>query len=712
MSQSDPSRQCAPQTLDQACANALELHAAGHLDGAEQLYQSVLEAAPRHAAANHGIGLLRVSARKSADGLPHLLTALEEAPEIPDYWLGYLEALLVVGNVADAAATLKLGRGHGLAGAAVEDFARRLAAKSPPAPPAQADRAERRRHEQRAQKWERELMGLLRQGNFSGAKKVAEKMTLDLPDHGLGWKSLGALLWAEDKKAAALDAMRRAVTLLPDDAEARSNLGVSLTKMELYREAEEHLRAAIQLNPNDAVAHCSIADLYQMTGRNAEAEASLRLGMSLQSGPAHRVEDLRRHTSLLFMLSHNPEVDPRELFEEHRRYGEKLEKGLRSSWPRHANARDPARRLNVGIVSADLNNHAVANFLEPVVSRLHRMPEFALYAYYNNHISDGMTAHLQGFFHHWRDVLRLSDQQLARMIRDDKIDILIDLSGHSTLNRLPAFAHKPAPLQVSWIGYPGTTGLAAMDYYFTDRHYLPPGLLDHQFTEKLVFLPATAPFQPYVKSPPVNSLPALKTGRLTFGSFNRPGKISNATVRCWAALMRAIPDAELAVGGIRTDSPDHNPLSERFVAAGIGIERVRYYMRGNMDAYLALHHQVDICLDTYPYSGGTTTCHALWMGVPSLTITGPTTAGRQCTAMLQHLGIEGFAAMDKDDFVAKGVYWSQHLEELAALRAGIRERWQQSSDEKPEVIAAGIARALRHMWTRWCAGDPPESFHA
>jgi predicted O-linked N-acetylglucosamine transferase (SPINDLY family) len=696
------------------------LHAAGRLDHAEQLYREVLDSAPRHAAANHGIGLLRLHANKPQEGLPHLLTALEQAAEIPDYWLGYLEALLAVGNLAEAAATLKLGCEHGLAGAAVDDFARRLAAKSAPtaaqsiapAPLVHADRAERRRNQQRARARERELMGLLRQGNFSGAKSLAEQMTVEFPEHSLGWKTLGALLWAEDKKAEALEALRRAVDLAPDDAEARSNLGVSLTKVELYREAEQHLRAALRLNPNDAVAHCSIADLCQMTGRNAEAEASLRLGMSLQSGPEHRVEDLRRHTSLLFLLSHNPAVDPGELFEEHRRFGEKLEQGLRSSWPKHPNARDPARPLNIGFVSADLNSHAVANFVEPVIAKLRENPEFALFAYYNNHSNDGMTAHLRTFFHHWRDVLRLTDQQLAKRIGDDAIDILIDLSGHSTLNRLPAFAHKPAPIQASWIGYPGTTGLAAMDYYFADRHYLPPGLLDHRFTEKLVFLPATAPFQPYPKSPPVNALPALQTGRLTFGSFNRLAKISAAAVDCWAALMRAVPDAGLLVGGISTDNPDDNPLSDRLVAAGIGIERVRYYRRGTLDAYLALHHQVDLCLDTYPYTGGTTTYHALWMGVPTLTIAGSTAAGRQGAAMPGHLGIDGFVAADQDDFVAKGVYWSQHLQELAAIRARIRELWQASSDQKPEVIAAGLARALRHMWIRWCAGDPPESFHA
>ena len=719
MSPSDSSQQLSPPTLEHACANALDLHAKGELDQAEALYRSVLQSAPRHAQANHGLGLLRVNTKRAAESLPHLLTALEESPEIPDYWLGYLEALLAVGHVADAQMTLSVGREHGLSGAAVEDFAQRLQTRtdlfrrnSVPQAAVQADRAERRRNEKLARKLEAEVMSLLKRGDFSAAKKLTQTMTFRCPDDGFGWKTLGALLWAEDQKAEALDAMRRAVELLPQDQEARSNLGVSLTKAECYREAEEHLRAAVALNPKDAVAHCSLADLLQMTGRNAEAEASLRLSLALQTGPQHRVENLRRHTSLLFMLSHNPDVDPQELFREHCRYGEKLQESLGASRPSHSNSRDPGRTLKIGFVSADFNNHAVANFVQPVLAQLRRSQSLQLHAYYNHHLQDSMTAQLRESFDGWREVMRQTDAELADTIRADGIDILVDLSGHSTLNRLPTFAHKPAPLQVTWIGYPGTTGLQAMDYYFADRHYLPPGLFDDQFTEKLVFLPATAPFQPYANSPAVNALPALSAGHLTFGSFNRLGKISAAAIEAWAALMRAVPDAKMVIGGIRTDNPDDNPLSERLVAAGIGIERVRYYMRGTMDAYLALHHQVDMCLDTYPYTGGTTTYHALWMGVPTLTIAGAIAAGRQGAAMPGHLEIEDFVATDKADFVAKGVYWATHLLELAAIRARIRADWQRSENQQPAVIAAGVERALRQMWTRWCAGNPPESFHA
>ena len=654
-----------------------------------------------------------------------MLIALEEAPAIPDYWLGYLEALLAAGQDADATLTLDVGRRHGLQGAAVEDFARRLGASAAgrtpsPAPsaslvvpsPPPSDRAERRRNEKLLRKWEGELIALLKRGKFADAKRRAEAITQGFPDNGLGWKTLGALQWADQQKAEAVTAMRTAVSLVPEDPEAHRNLGVALGTLDQYEEAERHLLRAAALDPKDALTQCSVADLYQLTGRNAEAEARLREAMRLQPGDGRTVEDQRRHTSLLFMMSHDPNVNAVEWFEEHRRYGEKLESALRASWPRHKNSRDPARRLKVGFVSADFNNHAVASFFEPLVIHLHQHADLELFAYYNNHAVDDMTGRLQQHFDHWRVVLNLSDTQLVRAILDDQIDILVDLSGHSTLNRLPAFAYKPAPIQASWIGYPGTTGLTAVDYYLADSDYLPPGRMDHLFTEKMVLLPANAPFQPYAASPAINALPAVRTGHLTFGSFNRLGKISADTVDSWAALMQALPDARLVIGGIRTDNADNNPLSARLVAAGVALDRVSYYMRGNMDAYLALHHQVDICLDTYPYSGGTTTYHALWMGVPTLTIEGPTPPGLQGAAVARHMGLEGFVAADRNDFVAKGLYWSRHVDQLAAIRAEIRERWRQMDNQKPEIIAAGVHRALRYMWTRWCEGNPPVSFHA
>jgi predicted O-linked N-acetylglucosamine transferase (SPINDLY family) len=359
-------------------------------------------------------------------------------------------------------------------------------------------------------------------------------------------------------------------------------------------------------------------------------------------------------------------------------------------------------------VSGDFKNHAVAGFIEPVLERLSQVRDLELHAYYSDTVEDGITARLRTHFTGWNFVSDLSDADLAALIGKHQIDILIDLSGPTGLNRLSAFARKPAPIQVSWIGYPGTTGLRAMDYYLGDRYWLPPGQFDRHFVEKLIYLPAAAIFQPEPTAPQVNALPALATGHLTFGSFNRLGKINAATIGLWSQLLRALPASRLMLAGI--PHGQETPLIDRFAAQGVARGRLVVHARGPMETYLALHHGVDICLDTIPYNGGTTTQHALWMGVPTLTVAGTTPAGRQGAGILARVGLDEFIAADTADFVAKGVRWAAELGALAELRGDLRERCRQSPSHQPDVLVRALDTALRRMWTRWCADLPAESF--
>jgi protein O-GlcNAc transferase len=303
----------------------------------------------------------------------------------------------------------------------------------------------------------------------------------------------------------------------------------------------------------------------------------------------------------------------------------------------------------------------------------------------------------------------MPDESLAEKIRADGIDILIDLSSHTSKNRLLTFARKPAPVQVSWIGYPGTTGMQSMDYFLADRFLLPPGRFEDQFTEKIVRLPATTPFLPYKDAPSVSSLPALVNGYVTFGSFNRLSKLSREVVAVWSQLLRALPDSRLVVGGMPEDGK-YDVLIDWFAQENVARERLDFHPRSDMPGYLRLHQQVDICLDTFPYNGGTTTFHAIWMGVPTLSLYGKTAAGRSGAAILGNAGLEAFVAQDAADFVQKGLSWADRLTELSALRAGLREGFANSAGGQPQLIAASLARALRIMWQRWCAGLPPESF--
>jgi len=709
------------------CGNAIELQVTGQPELAEQLYRRILQAEPAHAAANHCIGMLNVQLQRPADGLPHLLAALESNPQNPDYWLGYLEALLLAGRTEDAKDTLALGLQHGLTGASALDFAQRLEAglsqptvkelpttpagpATPAGPPAslQPRRADRRRESRLVQKQEDSLLTLVKQGKFAEGLALARTLTERFPERGLAWKTLGALLWAEGRKEDALAAMQTSARLMPQDAEARCNLGATLIKFERFDEAETHLQAALEIDPGCAAAHIHLGDGYQLQGRNAEAEASVRRAIALRTDDAS--DDRLLYSSLLYLLSQDPATDADALFAEHCRIGEIFEARVRASWPRHSNDPDPDRCLKIGLVSGDLCNHAVAHFIEPVLAQLRNHPSLELHAYYTNVVEDTVSRRLRGYFKDWHRVAALSDIQMMRKIMDDHIDILIDLSGHTSLNRLRAFARKPAPIQASWIGYPGTTGLRAMDYFLADRHFLPPGEFDRYFTEKLVYLPAQAPFQPYESAPPVNGLPALETGSFTFGSFNRIGKITASTVDLWSQLLRAVPAAKMLIAGTPLPGPQDG-LIDRFAAAGIDAGRLTFHPRCGMDAYLALHHRVDLCLDTYPYAGGTTNIHAVWMGVPTLTVAGSTPAARQGAAILSQVGLVGFTATDAADFVAKGVHWANHPPALAEVRQVLRGRLQEAPSRQADAVAAGFERALRHMWTRWCATLPAESFH-
>jgi predicted O-linked N-acetylglucosamine transferase (SPINDLY family) len=696
--------------------------------------------------------MLNVQMRRPSDGLPHLLAALETNPQNPDYWLGYLEALLLAGQTDDAKETLALGLQHGLAGAATLDFAKRLEARlsqptakelpatptSPPESP-KLRRADRRRDGRLAQKQEGALLATLRQGNAAAALAQARTLTDRFPERGAGWKIFGALLWAQGSPDEALAAMQTAAHLMPQDAETHYNLGTTLIKFERFEEAETCLKRALEIDPGFAAPHARLGNVYQLQGRNAEAEASIRSAISLRPDDAAAYDELgfllwlkgenepalsciRRSieinpdnahgfSNLLVLLSQNPAADADSLFAEHCRFGEYFETQLRAFWPVHSNSPDPDRCLQVGLVSGDLYNHAVANFIEPVLARLSHYPGVELHAYYNNATEDNVTLRLRGHVKHWHRVSALSDIELVKQIMDDHIDILIDLSGHSALHRLLAFARKPAPIQASWIGYPGTTGLRAMDYFLADRHFLPPGQFDRYFTEKLVYLPAQAPFQPYASAPPVNALPALATGSITFGSFNRINKINAATIALWSELLRALPQAKMIIAGIPQEV-QHNKLIDQFAAENIAPDRLTFHPRCSMDSYLALHHQVDICLDTYPYTGGTTGIHAVWMGVPTLTVAGPTPAARQGAAILSQVGLDGFTATDVADFVAKGLHWASHLSALAGVREGLRRSLQQSPSRQADAIAAALEHALRHMWRRWCANLPAESFHS
>ena len=546
-------------------------------------------------------------------------------------------------------------------------------------------------------------ISLLKMGRLEDAAASYRQTIKIKPDDAEAHWALGFVLHKLGRVNEAIEGYELALKIDPKIAEAHSNLAAALRDLGRLGEAETSSRRALLLKPDFVEAHSNLGTTLHDLGRLDEAEASLRQALKLKPNFAEA------HSNLLFSLTQNAKTDAEKLFLEHREFGMQLEAGALSNTPQYANNRDTERCLQVGFVSGDFRNHAVAYFIGPIIAHLSKLPQLSLHAYSNHVIEDDTTRRFHGYFAHWNRISGISDAALAEKIQNDKIDILIDLSGHTYYNRLPAFARKPAPIQASWIGYPGTTGMQAIDYYFSDRFLLPPGQFDSRFTEKIVHLPANAAFLPNPGAPPVNSLPALTCGRVTFGSFNSLSKLNQYVIATWAMIMRDVPDSRMVIGGM-PEVGQYDQLFQWFMQEGISRDRLDFYPRSSMEHYLLLHQQVDICLDTFPYNGGTTTLHALWMGVPTITLAGNTVAGRTGAGILGHVGLEAFIAHDAAGFVQKGLFWAGNLNALSDIRTELRERFARSALGQPELIAAGLERALHIMWQRWCENLPAESF--
>lgn len=548
-------------------------------------------------------------------------------------------------------------------------------------------------------------MALQADGKLDLAILAYEKILVLDPLSAIAYCNIGSVQQAQKQLDAARKNYERALEIAPEFPGAIFNLSSCQMESGQFTEAIASYQKAIAIEPGYREAHVNISAALSNLGRIDEAVEQCRLALKINP------DWDTVHSNLLFLLSHSNGINAAALFAEHQLFAEQFEAPLRASWPRHDNQPDPERQLRIGFVSADFNNHAVAHFITSILENLQDNPRLELIGYYNNHIEDFITDRLRSLMSQWRQVQKMSHEELAVQIRTDRIDILIDLSGHSGYNRLLTFARKPAPLQISWMGYPGTTGLQAMDYYIVDRFFAPPGQFDEQFSEKLICLPSVAPFLPSHEAEPVSQAPAYTNGYLTFGSFNRANKLSRKVIATWSTLLRALPNAKMLVAAMPSDKIIEQ-LRGWFAEEGINGERLSFHMRTDTKTYLAMHRLVDVCLDTAPYNGGTTSLHAFWMGVPTLTITGDTLPSRAGAAMLEHVGMSAFVAENEDDFVKKGLFIADNIVFLATLRMSMRQRLADSAIGQPALIAAGLNNALRFIWRRWCANLPAVPFDA
>ena len=516
------------------------------------------------------------------------------------------------------------------------------------------------------------------------------------PDFAEALIVLAAVLEARRDAAGAVAALRQALELDPRHAGAWYNYGELLLRLERHDDAEAALRRVLELEPRFIPAWHLLANLLRGLARVADALEALAAARRL--APARfDLESLELHARML-----EDRLTAEQLFARQRAFGARLEAAVPARRAAYAQSADPERRLRVGYVSCDFNRHPVGWFALPLIERLDRARVEVVCYSTATRPADEVTAALRAAADHWRDAGALSDAALAERIGSDAIDILVDLTGHAGVLRLGAFALQPAPVQASWLGYLGSTGLTRMQYRLTDARADPPGLADRLHTETLVRLPHSLwCYRPAHAAAHASEPPCAANGFVTFGSFNHAPKLSPGARRLWAEILRRAPRARLRVVGVPEGSGRAQLLRE-FAAAGVDGARITVLPRVPFEEYLRQFDAVDLALDSIAYGGGTTTFDALWMGVPVLALAGERSVQRSAPSILGALGLDDWIAASAEEYVRRALEHAADAARLAGLRRTLRARLHAS----PLMDEAGFARcmedAYRTMWRAWC----------
>lgn len=519
----------------------------------------------------------------------------------------------------------------------------------------------------------------------------AAKLKRGFPD---AHSNLGNALRELGRLEPAEASLGRAISLKPDFAAAHANLGIVLRDRGRLPDAERSLRRALALDPAYAEAHSDLGATLFWLGRLEEAEHCFRQALALDPGLT------AASRNLVALLSYAPGRAPAEVFAAHRDFAREHYPAAKS--PHFDNVPDARRKLRVGYVSGDLRHHPVGHFLEPVLAKHSRL-EFETVCYHASAQSDDMTGRLKALATRWQDAFALDDEALTNQIREDRIDILVDLSGHTRGNRLGVFARRAAPVQASWLGYLNTTGLEAMDYRITDPRASPEGMFDSYHVEKLIRLPdSQLCFPPPRGCPAVGPLPAAQSGAVTFACFANPAKMGPDLVALWGRLLARVPASRLLVvtNTLITVPRDY---VNRFTSYGVPAERVQILGSKPYAEYLALHNSVDIVLDTVPFAGGTTSCIALWMGVPVVSLAGNAVPSRGGASLLHSAGLDELIAQTPDEYVEIAASLAGDVARLAALRSTLRDRMERSPLMDAARFTSNLESAYRGMWQTWCA---------
>ena len=655
-------------TDPQAALNhAMGLHQAGRFADAAGIYQRLLEILPDSHDIRHLQGLALFDLGQPTEGIRLMEDALARNPGAGHYYNNLGSRLIDHGDFARAEELLTQGT-----------------ARSPACPATRYNLGN----------------ALFRQAKYQPAIARYREALARQPDFAMCDLQLGLALHNAGLRSEALAHYQAAVAAHPDDPALRINQGAFLQSECDLDGAAEAFRHAVRLAPQDATPLNNLAVVMKEVGDIGEATRLLRRCVELKPS------SLEIHSNLILTLHYDPTAIAADLNSAHEGWNS------RHPSPRlpHTNVPEPGRRLRLGFVSPDLRDHVVGRALLPSFRRFDP-DRFELYCY-GNTVEDPVGAEFRARCHGWRELGTKTAAQLAETIAADGVDILIDLALHTSDNRLDVFALKPAPLQISWLGYPESSGVATMDYRLTDAWLEPPSgnQLAHP-QEKAALLPdCWTCYEPPTGYPEVNALPSAAGKPFTFGSFNNNCKINGAVLDAWAQLLLATPGSRLQL--LAKQGGHRRRFADEFARRGVDAARILFadYLPASADlsqgALLARYHDIDVALDTFPYGGMTTTLDALWMGVPVVSLVGERNLGRAGLSILNNVGLGELAAKDVDAYVETAMRLAQDQVRLAALRASLRERMRSSPLLAAEGYTRKVEQAFRDMWVDWCAGQP------
>ena len=696
-----PSPNISDTTTEQRLHDALIHLQGGRLNEAKILYQAVLDQQPNQPIALHTLGLLNYQAGDPQSAIQLIERAISVKPDFAEACNNLASIHLELGQLENAVAEYR--RAINISPNLVEAHYNLATIYQ-----TQHRLDDAIRHYQEVLtikpdlKEARERLGEALHLSSRAVATSAEDV--DLPSEislqrqqqrAIQSYNQAVLCEQQDKPEEAIVHYKQALAAKPDFPEAHNNLGNVLMSQGRFTEALVCFQNTISLNSNSIHALNNIGNVLKIMGRLVEATVSLQAALSLD--PYSEVA----RSNLISALSYRSDYDTSALFSEYVRWGELHGRDPMELMP-HNNVPDEKKRLRIGYVSPDFRHHPVGYFIEQILAH-HDKSSFEIYCYSNRTINDDVTQRLRRHADHWCDIVGQPDEAVIQKIRNDGIDILIDLAGHTMGHSLMVFAQKPAPVQATWIGDPATTGLPAMDYIIADRFAIPTQE-EQYYVEKVVRLPnAYECFSPPDYPIEPGPLPALTTGRITFGCLNNNSKINDAVIACWSKLLHSLPEARLYLKYTAYSDPGvRQRYRELFTGHGIDTDRIILSGYSPREEFLSAYGEVDIGLDPFPYNGGLTTLEAMWMGVPVVSLHGNRFVSRMGETLLINTGLTECVVDSEDDYIAKAISLASDLPRLADLRSRLRSQLLNS----PVCDGAGFTRdlesAYRKMWETWC----------